>query len=1802
VQSLHTHEGTWKIYHAGPRPPTDPIWERALDIIKAPGSNWIVSRNLALNVTKFGPTATLRREAQEFLRSTASWRTLNELARRLKAASPTTARAAQSELLTALKTEKQRCPKDKLKALHDFATQNLGPPGDWSSNRAAEERALLKPSHTLLYEAENQDVWNDLTTKAKWNYTYTSGPHTPNGPVVFHLNDPYDLHWAQKPSNLKPGERGKITWKDYLRARTSIGRGWRKATILLDVGDRLFLLALNKATDVLAQTTNSNDPPKLSVTLEPWTDFMSTHETPDIERILNLLKRRPKGVIQLQTANWAVIPKRRMRPPKRLADKETLVAWTPRDTRRQAPPPTKGVVSWEQASLPQTGLPDAGPKQLSSVLVAPTRQVPEGKEARDEYTTRCTELISMSTDAWTALIQTTSELCPLKRPPKKAKPTPPPEQTLVDQLKSLQQESKREYDKNLPAAVKNAYPDLAALHAHIRSGSLHLRNLWRPLEIALVDAEHNADLSEYLESQKMYQEERARNKLLFDTNRTEAYKLMLGDPPDRIETPIATSVLAMRENGKTKRTTLLELAHREGRSNLPPLQRMPLGHYWTSEKTFDGYSLASEVNLFKQWAWPDPEEQPLPEDWPTGSTEPLPSETPQLFSPSESKEEWMAETPATLEDPIEDITWPTTGLGLSTLKELIRAELELQFNDSAIITLPSGAMIAKLVNSLTTQALDPRGLLVNGQAPTTIIATDGSGSKLLTGCGDKGGFGAVVLSGGEVFVVLAGKDCTTSAEMEVAAVLESHALATESTPDSILSLADYMTWTGARLDREEAIQFAKVKKRRRLWVTITDTLRAWKNRDPDAKYWRKHVNSHVGANGHWGHDLVEIADYLALFGKEARMKCPGPVKTWTLAPPPHNRDLDLNLSRPVQQGEVDIAIAKRDSKATDTEGLSTPLLKIAGAPFRERLRQDINDRFYEGSFLLSTSAGTVRGKLMEIPKATGGTRKLTIPNAIQVVPSAILANRINLAMMAAGSVALAQKCNIQGISGADDNGFLFRAAIFDFHYAARKKLLKTGQMRVFFLNDYRTAFPSMEYNVLSHALLVCLANARLYRYLATVTSYLSNTEIVVTQQKISVLIRKLAGAAEGMPDSGLLFQVLIEYLRLIIPRCGRPVITIHSLKGLEQMILEMDYADDLTRVADCTQETIQPIAQRMIDELAKASRMVMLVENPLKVKCFALLYTKGRIVTVDPGLTILHEGRTMNIKAYTKHDWFGINGLPTNTAASSDAAVAKIYTEDVARINNIMASNFNLGHKLTALGCLSERVSEHLFRNTWVPKSVLDRIDSLTMRTIRHEAKVNLPTSYIRGELRLGLKAERFKMLFLVSGIEKLTSVDERVKRLALLIIESPANLGRRRLPTDPPFFHWRKVPTRSPDDHILNMGAQWAFLAHALGVGLEIEDNLIKITLTGSDGVRRQIGDPTDLLKCLNKQANDSWLKNLENRSSTDTQKTKICIFGVSWGDAGKVTTKHERREETAFLRSPKYSEGDTRILISLRLLLWKTTFRHGIIRGPRSHTLCVCGSTQTATHLLEIPATSHQHSLALRAIPLMRHTLFVNATLDWLNETKPRHVTVFQVEGSDLRAGDAYPNHQQEWANLLQEHQLDPSNDGEVHSKPDIVITFGEKYPPRVIILDLCAGSPDKLHWENEVLSLCAESNIDLNPSWFDEEGRFTPQGILALPVHAQPAARRLKVLKTMRYIKRYTAWAQLFSQKIMIGCTVEILALPVSVTGTIPKFTKDRLKRFATDKQVIALTRKLRAIAWNAAIQAFKAWQKEDGHPEP
>jgi hypothetical protein len=231
-----------------------------------------------------------------------------------------------------------------------------------------------------------------------------------------------------------------------------------------------------------------------------------------------------------------------------------------------------------------------------------------------------------------------------------------------------------------------------------------------------------------------------------------------------------------------------------------------------------------------------------------------------------------------------------------------------------------------------------------------------------------------------------------------------------------------------------------------------------------------------------------------------------------------------------------------------------------------------------------------------------------------------------------------------------------------------------------------------------------------------------------------------------------------------------------------------------------------------------------------------------------------------------------------------------------------------------------------------------------------------------------------------------------------------------------------------------------------------------------------------------------------------------------------------------------------------------------------------------------------------------LMRHTLFVNATLDWLNETKPRHVTVFQVEGSDLRAGDAYPNHQQEWANLLQEHQLDPSNDGEVHSKPDIVITFGEKYPPRVIILDLCAGSPDKLHWENEVLSLCAESNIDLNPSWFDEEGRFTPQGILALPVHAQPAARRLKVLKTMRYIKRYTAWAQLFSQKIMIGCTVEILALPVSVTGTIPKFTKDRLKRFATDKQVIALTRKLRAIAWNAAIQAFKAWQKEDGHPEP
>ena len=57
-----------------------------------------------------------------------------------------------------------------------------------------------------------------------------------------------------------------------------------------------------------------------------------------------------------------------------------------------------------------------------------------------------------------------------------------------------------------------------------------------------------------------------------------------------------------------------------------------------------------------------------------------------------------------------------------------------------------------------------------------------------------------MLMGGEVFVLLGGKNSTTPGEMELAAWLESAEWCSTSSPPSALFMGDYLNWVEKNLD------------------------------------------------------------------------------------------------------------------------------------------------------------------------------------------------------------------------------------------------------------------------------------------------------------------------------------------------------------------------------------------------------------------------------------------------------------------------------------------------------------------------------------------------------------------------------------------------------------------------------------------------------------------------------------------------------------------------------------------------------------------------------------------------------------------------------------------------------------------------------------------------------------------------------------------------------------------------------------------------------------------------------------------
>jgi hypothetical protein len=888
--------------------------------------------------------------------------------------------------------------------------------------------------------------------------------------------------------------------------------------------------------------------------------------------------------------------------------------------------------------------------------------------------------------------------------------------------------------------------------------------------------------------------------------------------------------------------------------------------------------------------------------------------------------------------------------------------------------------------------------------------------------------------------------------------------------------------------------------------------------------------------------------------------------------------------------DVEYAVKNRSSNASDCSGLSNKLVKSAGPVLWLALSSEINKELFKGAFYSDQTEG-ILGRHSTVGKEDGGTRNLLIPDCIGVILQSIMANRLNIALMEGQTFSLAQKCNIRGVSGVDENAFLFLGCLFEFMNAAVRGRLVDGQMRILFLDDKREAFDRAQFEVLLHAARVLIRfhdQTDMGRYLSLLLSYLEKIKIVVASDGKAALVGKNGGVPQGGPDSGLLFQVIMEYIRRSINPADRPLISIRGMSSTSKLRVEIDYADDAVRTADSIHE-----AQNMVNAMFQAMHGVDLTENPQKLRAFGLIYHKGQGVrTFDPKLTVREaNGSSRSIKAYGPKDWFKVNGLVVNTRGETKGSAQKAAQRDSAVINRIAASDYPIGAKLEALRAVADKGSEYLSFNGCIPTDLTEKLDTLERKSIRSFLGINLPNAYIRGELKLALRSDRHEILHLSALVKRLCSTDPRVKMFALLIVsEPPLDLDSlTQTPTGPAFFDWDKIPSTDPGDHLLYRGARWAWLAAKWGLGLRIVDRKLEIT-HWRDGQSHLVSDANNVLSMLSKKSEKSWLDQLEKRVST-VSKERPPEFSISWGDSGRKSS--DRNDEAGFLKISSFSDREIRILTSLRLLLWPTLFRSSLISGAHTEGRCKCGSIQTATHLLEVPKEAIDHSAELRQVPGARHTAWVSCLVDWC-EGLGGGWKILQAEGHD---GD--PDFEATRCELKQAVALGTLRrgpDGRQHYKPDVVIARRLLTGLEVRVLDVCAGSPDKLCWESEIRNELSKVKL-ASTVLFSFEGALTPQGLEHLKEESKEKAARITQFKSIRYQHRYQDWADtLQSLDHSKNAEVTIHAVALGVTGYIPPMTSHALLDFTDEKSVRKLMRALRMESWKHAILAYDAWRKE------
>ena len=574
-------------------------------------------------------------------------------------------------------------------------------------------------------------------------------------------------------------------------------------------------------------------------------------------------------------------------------------------------------------------------------------------------------------------------------------------------------------------------------------------------------------------------------------------------------------------------------------------------------------------------------------------------------------------------------------------------------------------------------------------------------------------------------------------------------------------------------------------------------------------------------------------------------------------------------------------------------------------------------------------------------------------------------------------------------------------------------------------------------------------------------------------------------------------------------------------------------------------------------------------------------------------------GPAERIRALTGTDAFKTLGVYLTYRMDHSAAADLMETKETRKIDRIMDSPFPLGAKLDALRTCVTRSSEHVFFTAWVAPDLLAELDKTERKAARALLNHNLPNAYILSELKLASRAWRSEVVHLAGFIRALGSADLRLKAAALGISRDGAPLfdaDKEGPKLDPPFFGWSRIQLnagKGPSDAPL----RYAYLAHKHGLSFQEVNGHIEINLDG-----RRVHDPKALLQALSKRRSKRLLTLLENRISTNPNRSPPPPYSISWGLAGLPDL--DRWMASHFLGPhTTFTDTEIRVLVGLRLYLWPTAWRDSIRSENKVTGKCGCGMYQTITHILNVEPTDRHHGIGLRSVRHARHAALLSALKDWLvPETDT--TTKWSVVTTEGSRGDARWETQCEAVNRAKVMgMLQQDGDGSQHYKPDLVI--GNKNDKLIYIIDVSYGSDDKLAKEQELIDNWDATRQRNDPhtlspdfwcgSWFDSESRTTEEGTAALGKEAMGLT-----FKHARYHKRYQNLRKILTESTR-GSKVRIIPLAFGVCGSTPKFTMNYLKTL-TNRTAAKLFRSMALKTTQIhAVKAYRFFMNEQPLPQ-